>query len=176
VGAQIQLAGGWTVVRARDVFQLRAPSSLVTGMPDEATSPRARGEADGTTNDAVLLSNEGTTQWRAREGGPVGQWLFRCATTGIGSNAWSAWLPDDQPLSVRAWRPGDVMSWRMGSTPRKVKRFLSDAGITGHERAGWPVVLAGDQIVWIPGVRRGYAAPARSGRPGLAFVCEFLDC
>ena len=67
------------------------------------------------------------------------------------------------------------MRVRDGEAPRKVKRFLSDAGVTGHERAGWPVVLAGDQIVWIPGIRRGKAATARSGRPGLAFVCEYIN-
>jgi tRNA(Ile)-lysidine synthase len=62
-----------------------------------------------------------------------------------------------------------------GKPGRKVKCLLSDAGVTGHERSGWPVVLAGDQIVWVPGIRRGNAATARSGRPGLAFICEYVN-
>jgi len=65
----------------------------------------------------------------------------------------AAWLPTDRPLSVRIWEAGDAMVSN-GATPRKVKHFLSDAGVTGHERTAWPVVLAGDQIIWIPGVRR----------------------
>jgi len=56
-----------------------------------------------------------------------------------------------------------------------VKYFLSDAGISGHIRARWPVVLAGDEIVWIPGVRRSDAATVRPGRPVVTYVCDYLD-
>jgi tRNA(Ile)-lysidine synthase len=56
-----------------------------------------------------------------------------------------------------------------------VKRYFSDAGIAGPERAGWPVVLADGEIVWIPGVRRSDAATDRSGRPGVPYVCERND-
>jgi hypothetical protein len=58
---------------------------------------------------------------------------------------------------------------------RKVKSLLSRAGITGHDRVSWPVVVAGDDIVWIPGVRRSEAAADSAGQPGLSFVCEFLN-
>jgi len=51
---------------------------------------------------------------------------------------------------------------------------LSRAGVTGHKRAGWPVVLAGDEIVWIPGVRRSNITE-RLGTAGLPFICEFID-
>ena len=78
-------------------------------------------------------------------------------------------------LVVRSWQPGDAMTCPDALTPRKVKHFLSDAGVTGHERTAWPVVLAGDQVVWIPGVRRSDAATVRSGRPGLPFVCEYYN-
>jgi hypothetical protein len=64
---------------------------------------------------------------------------------------------------------------------RRVKRFFGDAGIVGPERAGWPVVLAGEEIVWIPGVGRPPAsrAPAAvdgaSRTPGLIYSCELND-
>lgn len=149
VGARIQLAGGWDVVRSRDAFQLR-PSNTT-----EATA-------------ATLALSDGT-RW--------GDWSFRPTASDGGKerDAWSAWLPVDCPLTVRHWQPGDAMTYRPGARPRKVKHLLSDAGVTGHQRAGWPVVLAGDQIVWVPGVRRGDAATARSGRPGLPFVCEYIN-
>jgi hypothetical protein len=60
-------------------------------------------------------------------------------------------------------------------TPRRVKRFFGDAGIIGPDRAGWPVVLAGEEIVWIPGVGRGVAAAATSATPGLTYSCELND-
>lgn len=147
VGSRIQLSGGWEVVRSRDAFQLRASG--------HGPSPEQS------------LGLSSTVAW--------GNWAFRPASNDIGADSWSAWLPVDRPLRVRPWRPGDVMTLRAGEPARKVKRFLSDAGITGHERAGWPVVLAGDQIVWIPGIRRGDAATARSGRPGLTFICEYVN-
>jgi tRNA(Ile)-lysidine synthase len=59
--------------------------------------------------------------------------------------------------------------------PRRVKGLLRDAGIDAGRRAGWPVVLAGEEIVWIPGVRRSLAATARSGRPVVRYFCEPLD-
>jgi tRNA(Ile)-lysidine synthase len=144
VGSRVPLAGGWSVVRARDAWQFRA-------------SPIGR------PSPASLLDGR-LVRW--------GNWSFRPAGDVLGGDAMTAWLPTDDRLSVRCWEAGDAMIVRAGASPRKVKQLLSRAGVTGHERAGWPVVLAGDHIVWIPGVRRGDAATARSGRPGLAFACE----
>jgi tRNA(Ile)-lysidine synthase len=66
---------------------------------------------------------------------------------------------------------------RLGASERarRVKRFFSDVRIPGVSREGWPVVLADDEIVWIPGVRRVRAAPERSGRPTVRYVCERFD-
>jgi tRNA(Ile)-lysidine synthase len=145
VGARIQLSGGWQVVRARDRFELRH------GGPDAPTvSP---------------IGAAGVVGW--------GSWSFRPSDGRVRSDVWSAWLPTDLPVRVRVWQAGDAMSVQSGSPARKVKELLSDAGVTGYERARWPVVLAGDQIVWIPGVSRSDAATERSGRPGLAFLCEY---
>ncbi len=147
VGARIQLSGGWDVVRSRDAFQLRASGQ---SLPAEAT----------------LEVSAGTT-WDG--------WEFRAIDGDPRESPWSAWLPGETPLLVRRWQPGDVMRVGASGRPRKVKYLLSDAGITGHERTRWPVVLAGDQIVWIPGVRRSAVTAARSGRPGLAFACEHVN-
>jgi tRNA(Ile)-lysidine synthase len=147
VGSRIQLSGGWEVFRSRDAFQLRA-----SGHRRSVEEP-------------LVLSS--AVMW--------GCWSFRPVDNDVGLDSWSAWLPADRPLTVRPWQAGDTMTDRAGKPARKVKRFLSDAGVTGHERAGWPVVLAGDQIVWIPGIRRGDAATARSGQPGLAYICEYVN-
>jgi TilS substrate C-terminal domain. len=53
--------------------------------------------------------------------------------------------------------------------------LLRDAGVDAGRRSGWPVVLAGEEIVWIPGVRRGAAATVRSGRPMVVYECERDD-
>jgi tRNA(Ile)-lysidine synthase len=147
VGARVQLSGRWEVVRSRDAFQLRASGQSLPA-------------------DTMLELSTGTT-WDG--------WEFRAIGDEPRETPWSAWLPREMPLLVRRWKPGDVMCIGTAGQVRKVKYLLSDAGITGHERARWPVVLAGDQIVWIPGVRRSAVTTARSGRPGLAFACEYVN-
>lgn len=147
VGARVQLSGGWEVIRSRDAFQIRR------GEPARhQPTPLLPGEA---------------TRW--------GDWHFASVDTVRDDDHWSAVLPIDRPLTVRPWEAGDTMTVSDGHRPKKVKRLLTDGGLTGHERAGWPVVLAGDQIVWIPGIRRSSAAAARSGRPGLPFACEYVN-
>ena len=148
VGGRAQLAGGWEVLRRREEFVLRrAPAS-----PD----------------DGMELPLIGATRW--------GRWSFySAATVPAGAHErWWAVLPADQRWQVRAWDAGDRMRGPDGR-PRRVKRFFRDAGIPGPDRVGWPVVVAGGEIVWIPGVRRSLAATERSGRPGLTLYCELDD-
>jgi tRNA(Ile)-lysidine synthase len=87
---------------------------------------------------------------------------------------WSAKLPAGKRLTVRAWHPGDRMVPAGGDT-RRVKGLLRDAGIDAASRGTWPVVLADDEIVWVPGVRRSSAASARSGWPVVTYHCERID-
>jgi tRNA(Ile)-lysidine synthase len=87
---------------------------------------------------------------------------------------WSANLPAYKTLSVRSWQAGDRMTPAGGSS-RRVKGLLRDAGVDAASRGSWPVVLADDEIVWIPGVRRSLAASARSGRPVVTYHCERID-
>lgn len=145
VGSRIQLSGGWSVVRSRDNLTFSASSHVA---PRSAT---------------IDLSRQ--TRW--------GSWLFRPRAVGGAGSGWSSSLPSDAALTVRAWEPGDTMQSPSG-TIRKVKQLLSRAGVTGHKRAGWPVVLAGDEIVWVPGVR-GSNITERLGTAGVPFICEFID-
>ena len=152
IGSRIQLAGGWEVVRSRHALRLH----LSTG--DEPSAIEA------------VLDPARSTSW--------GRWTFSPGGPPVSRGAdeqseWNAVLPIDGSLRVREWRPGDRLMSRSGGTGRKVKRLLNDAGVTGHERNGWPVVLWGDRIVWVPGVRRSDAATMRSGgdRPRLTFSC-----
>src|SRR5688500_6960875 len=102
-------------------------------------------------------------------------WSFRRVERVADADPWTASLPAERRLTVRRWRAGDRMHAAGTRSARRVKRFLSDAGISGPDRAGWPVVLADGEIVWIPGVRRSDAATDRSGRPVLRYLCERND-
>ena len=141
-GSVMPLSGGWQVERTRDAFALRLGQPPVPG-----PSP---------------LPLAGSATW--------GRWVFRSGGTVAADDPWTALVPAERPLMVRAWAAADRMP--VGDARVRVKRLLVEAGIPAADRAGWPVVVAGEAIVWIPGVSRARAATARSGRPGVCFRCE----
>ena len=147
-GARVQISGGWELARTRDRFELSRCRIAVEPYGTRRLMPDLR----------------------------LGAWRFSAARNGLGQSVdpWIAQLPADADLSVRPWRPGDRMRLAPGRW-RRVKRFLSDARVSGARRGEWPVVLAGDEIVWIPGVRRSHAAAVRPGRPGVLYRCDFDD-
>jgi tRNA(Ile)-lysidine synthase len=166
-GARIQLSGGIEVLRVRDAFTLRRlalPNRVSGKVPlsgplrfgDWCFSPAGAPPPRSTVTRA--------TRAMARGGAPTGR-----------DDEWTAEFAPDDLLWVREWLPGDRMRLAAGGSARRVKRFLADARVPGPSRAGWPVVLLEDEIVWIPGVRRSDAASERSGRPTVRYVCERFE-
>jgi len=163
-GARIQLSGGVEVVRHRDAFLIRRAASS----PPVATECSLAGvvEFGGWRFRPVAVSN-------SREVGESAASALPDESSGLDrDDLWTCDLPGDRRLSIREWRPADRMRGREDGSARRVKRFFGDARIPGPSRAGWPVVLADSEIVWIPGVRRRAAAPERSGRPVVRYACE----
>jgi tRNA(Ile)-lysidine synthase len=104
-----------------------------------------------------------------------GGFRFSVATSSSDDD-WSAELSDVSPVVVRRWRAGDRLAPSRGQGRRRVTRYFADARIAGSVRVGWPVVIQGEEVVWIPGVRRSDAATVRSGRPARHYVCERAHC
>ncbi len=68
-------------------------------------------------------------------------------------------------LRVRNWRPGDRFWPAHTKSAKKVKELLQQ--VAQVERAVWPVVVSGDEIIWV----RGFAVPAKlRARVGRAAV------
>jgi tRNA(Ile)-lysidine synthase len=67
-----------------------------------------------------------------------------------GAVTWGPWtLQGHRPgLAVRGRRPGD----RLAGRSKKVQDLLVDAKVPRAERDGWPLVVAGDEVVAVPGV------------------------
>ncbi len=55
------------------------------------------------------------------------------------------------PALIRNWRPGDRVTLRHSSGPRKIKEVLERLKVTGSDRAVWPVVEWQGQILWMKG-------------------------
>jgi tRNA(Ile)-lysidine synthase len=156
----IQLSGNFQVMRRGEEFVLRrrvGHTSASRALPDDAVElPREAGAPPAV----------------------VGAWRFVVADDATAmldeatDGRWSCWLPAGEAAVARPWRSGDRMRSPTSGAARRVKRFFGDAGVAGVDRAGWPVVVVNGEIVWIPGVRRAHAAPARSDRPGVWLTCR----
>ncbi len=75
------------------------------------------------------------------------------------------------PLRVRNWRPGDRFWPAHTKSPKKIKELLQGRRVALRDRRLWPVVVSGDEIVWV----RGFPSPAKlQAKPGrdAVFIAE----
>jgi len=93
---------------------------------------------------------------------PVEAWMFR-------GSSWRAGLalPDLPLLEVRNRRPGDRLQPLGAAGTRRLKDVFIDAKVPRAERDRRPLLLAGGEIAWVPGVtvnERFRLDPADRGR------------
>lgn len=74
---------------------------------------------------------------------------------------WSAWLDAERlpadSLVIRPRRAGDVFApLGMGGQTIKVQDFYTNVKIPRRARTQWPLVCAGQQVVWVAGYRIGH--------------------
>src|SRR5271157_1604473 len=139
--AKTELPGGWLAVRRGECLELRAPQPEPAGVGYEYNLP-IPGEVliaeIGLTLRAMVVREE-----FAHESGATDTWL-------------SAELIGPE-LTVRNWRPGDRF-WPVHSgSEGKLKRLFWEQHIPAELRPIWPVVLKGEQIVWVRGFPAGRA-------------------
>lgn len=60
-----------------------------------------------------------------------------------------------EELRVRNWRAGDRFRPVHSKAAKKIKELLQERHLTGIERASWPVVVSGGEVIWV----RGFASP-----------------
>ena len=75
------------------------------------------------------------------------------------------------PLRVRNWRPGDRFWPAHTKSPKKIKELLQEQHVALPQRRLWPVIVSGDEIVWV----RGFPSPAKlQAKPGrhAVFIAE----
>jgi len=78
------------------------------------------------------------------------------------------------PLILRSPRPGDrFRPWGPGGT-RKLKKVLIDLKIPRLKRQQLQLLLKDDEILWIPGIRRGSAAPITENTKSV-LIAEFIN-
>lgn len=142
-GKQLSLPLGWSV--------MREPTALTFLTPDLRSQERVPVDYE------YLLPVPGRAI--VPEAGTVVEAVrVKMAAEGAGYN------PDhlldasllSRDLRVRNWRPGDRFWPVHTKSPKKIKELLQERQVTGTPRKTWPVVVSGEEIVWV----RGFAVPA----------------
>jgi tRNA(Ile)-lysidine synthetase-like protein len=77
-------------------------------------------------------------------------WLERSPVRLDGEIQWGRWRlrPRREGLLVRGWRAGD----RLADRNLKVQDLFVDAKVPRSEREAWPLVVRGDDVVYVPGI------------------------
>jgi tRNA(Ile)-lysidine synthase len=67
-------------------------------------------------------------------------------------------------LKVRNWRAGDRFWPQHTKSPKKIKELLQERHVPRPERKLWPVVVSGDEVIWLRGFPPSARWAAKSGR------------
>jgi tRNA(Ile)-lysidine synthase len=79
------------------------------------------------------------------------------------------------PLTLRNWRHGDRFCATGHREPEKLKRLFNEKSIDRWQRAGWPVVVSGDDLAWSRAFGASAEFAANDGtKTGIVIVEEKL--
>jgi tRNA(Ile)-lysidine synthase len=112
---------------------------------------------------------EGRLEW--------GTWEFvwQPEPAGVSHRAgWAIWVEPGWGV-VRAAAAGDRLRPLGGAGHRAVSRLLMEARVARGMRCRYPVILYGDQLVWVPGVCRAQAAVPRAGAAAVRLEARRRD-
>lgn len=150
-GSRGQLSGGYEAVRSRSELS-------IVRLPKLAAGPvRLRDSGETTFGGFRFLAESGAS---IQNGKPKDT-----------PDPWRIDIPRSAEPVVRQWYPGDRLTTDLMGGRRRVKRYFADAGIVGPLRVGWPIVLCGDEVIWIPGVKASQDAVRREERM-VHYTCE----
>jgi tRNA(Ile)-lysidine synthase len=141
-GKELSLPLGWALLREQEELRFVTPDLR------EPSAPR---------NYEYELSSPGEV-WVVEAGSTI---ELRRIPAGADAGYNSGQLLDAESVPglfrVRNWRPGDRFWPAHTKSPKKVKELLQERHVALVERRMWPVLLSGDEIVWL----RGFPVPAK---------------
>lgn len=132
----VALPRGWTVRRDKDQLRFMPPSvqaerasyEYALAVPGSVEVPEIDARFE-----AVVISRKQALH------DPPECWLDLAVASGT--------------LLVRNWRAGDRFWPTHTKAPKKIKELLAEKHLTGTERHLWPVVVSGEDLIWVRGFR-----------------------
>jgi tRNA(Ile)-lysidine synthase len=136
-GKELLLPGGWRVVCSEDALEFAAqPAVLAPANPDYELRLKVPGEvAIAQISSRLQAVNLGPGELPA-DANP--EHLFDPALLA-------------ESLTVRNWRPGDRFWPAHTKSAKKIKELLQQHHVPQADRGQWPVVLSGDEVIWVRG-------------------------
>jgi tRNA(Ile)-lysidine synthase len=145
-GKQLSLPLGWKLVRELESLAFLTPDlrtqeriptdyEYALDLPGRAIVPEA-----GVVIEAVRVLPGQNLKYNVAEKGDAG--FDRLLDPSLVSNS----------LKVRNWRAGDRFWPVHTKAPKKIKELLQEQHVAGPQRRLWPVVVNGDEVVWVRGL------------------------
>jgi tRNA(Ile)-lysidine synthase len=145
-GKQLSLPLGWKLVRELESLAFLTPDlrtqeriptdyEYALDLPGRAIVPEA-----GVVIEAVRVLPGQNLKYTVAEKGDAG--FDRLLDPSLVSNS----------LKVRNWRAGDRFWPVHTKAPKKIKELLQEQHVAGPQRRLWPVVVNGDEVVWVRGL------------------------
>ncbi len=130
---------------------------------------RIEREVQTSGQDALVLEGlSGRGSW--------GRWSFRWSRATVPEQQdradMSAWF-SFEPLTIRAWSPGEKLKPLGGTGRRLVVRCFQEVRVPRSRRESWPVVAQDQDIIWIPGVCRADVQLPSPGSEALRVDAEY---
>lgn len=149
-----EIRGGWRVQLRGDRIDLEPPEKLRADRADPRQLVLPFDAAPGIAHEFALaipstVELEGGRRIRADRIERAAGSAFTRDPTRVEIDAHGLPLV----LAVRMPRPGDRFHPLGAPGSKPLARFLADVGVPRHDRARVPLVVAGEQIVWVAGVR-----------------------
>ena len=147
-GKKLSLPLGWKVAREPESLVFLAPDPRIHDLRNQERSAQDY-EYDLPIPGRAMVSETGTVIEALRIQGGHQSTAY---------NSQHLLDPDliPGPLKVRNWRPGDRFWPAHTKSLKKIKELLAERRVAQAERRLWPVVVSGNEIIWV----RGFPAPA----------------
>ena len=133
-GQKLELAQGLRVERTHRELRLMAGAIAASTQAGAAPLPEYTGTIPG------------------RIDAPAFGLTLRIEVSGSTSTEEGQGIASLRSVILRSWKPGDRVTLRHSSGPRKVKEVLERLRVTGIGRTLWPVLEMDGRIVWMKGV------------------------
>lgn len=150
----VMLPGGWTASLSRGGIRVRQPHTpTISDYEYSLPVPgRIRVPEAGRWIEAMLVRPSAESAYNP--GGAIDPSLLA------------------RELRVRNWRPGDRFWPEHTKSPKKIKDLLQERHINGTERKRVPIVVSGDEVVWVEGFRVPTALRSRDPKREALIIRE----